>query len=175
MIYYVSSGTLNPTHSHCAGEIISLWEQRLRFVPLMVNIQTDRHANRQHWSDYMNSSASWAKKLGVYSGNSSAELIKCWRIWQAEGRIHNVTMLTSTPREGATLQFICTFRYVFPQIQVRLRRFVWYLNNVKLSPVKRLKINVTEPDLTGTWVSTLAFNPATPEDSGSDDMLLCLY
>jgi len=89
-------------------------------------------------------------------------------MYGTEARIHNVTMLTSSPRDGATLQFVCTFRYVFPQIQVRVRRFVWYLNGVKLNAVhsERLKINVTEPDLHGTWVSTLTFNPASHTDSG---------
>jgi len=79
-------------------------------------------------------------------------------------------MLTpSPPLDGATLQFNCTFRYVFPQIQVRLRRFVWYLNGARLNALdsKRLEIETIEPDLEGTWVSTLAFNPATPKDSGN--------
>ena len=86
-----------------------------------------------------------------------------------ESRIHNVTILTSSPRDGAALQFLCTFRYVFPQIQVRVRRFVWYLNGVKLNAEhsQRLKINVTEPDDTGTWLSTLTFNPASHKDAGN--------
>jgi len=86
----------------------------------------------------------------------------------AESLIHNVMMLTSTPREGAKLQFVCTFRYIFAQRQVRLRRFVWYLNGARLSDVNsdRLEIETVEPDLKGTWVSTLTFNRASAKDSG---------
>ena len=87
----------------------------------------------------------------------------------SEEVLHNVTMVTATPLEGATLAFVCTFRYVFSQVQVRLRSFVWYLNGHRLSPVAsgRIQIDVVEPDVTGTWVSMLTFDPATPKDSGS--------
>lgn len=79
-------------------------------------------------------------------------------------------MVTTIPSDGATLQFVCTFRYIFTQIQVSLRRFVWYLNRSRLSTAvnsRRIMIDMTEPDLTGTWTSTLTFNPAKASDSGN--------
>jgi len=93
----------------------------------------------------------------------------------AEGLLHNLTMLPTSPRDGATLQFNCTFRYVFAQVQIQLRRFVWFLNDMKLSRVTsgRLKINVSQPDLTGTWHSTLTFDPATAKDSGKTLTCTC--
>jgi len=77
-------------------------------------------------------------------------------------------MVTTRPRDGHTLQFLCTFRYVFSQVQARVRSFVWYLNHLRLSPAKsgRLRIEVVDPDLTGTWTSTLTFDPADAKDSG---------
>jgi len=79
-------------------------------------------------------------------------------------------MFPSSPLHGATLQFVCEFRYYVSQIQVRVQRIDWYLNGMKLSRTKseRLKFHVTEPtDRNGIWNSTLTFNPATPKDSGT--------
>ena len=86
-----------------------------------------------------------------------------------ESLVHNLTLLTANPRAGATLQFLCSFRYIFPQVQVRVRHFVWYLNGMRLNPgakARRLQINVVAPDLAGTWTSTLTFDPASAKDSG---------
>jgi len=93
----------------------------------------------------------------------------------AEGVIHNVTLLTSNPRENSTLQFRCVFRYIFSQIQIKLRDFVWYTNGLKLSPVEhgRLRIHIIRPDLTGTWTSILTFDPASAKDSGQSLYIIC--
>ena len=87
----------------------------------------------------------------------------------AERLIHNVTMLTADPaRAGDRLRFGCTFRYVFSGLQVQVHRFVWYLNDLRLTPSRygRITVDVVDPDLTGTWISTLTFDPAYAKDSG---------
>ena len=87
----------------------------------------------------------------------------------AERLIHNVTMSPASPRAGQHLEFRCSFRYVFSQVQVRVRSIVWYLNAMRLSPTEsagRIRIRVVDPDLTGTWISTLTFQPAAVTDSG---------
>jgi len=72
-----------------------------------------------------------------------------------------------TSVEGQRVEVRCSFRVLFARQTTRVYQFRWTLNDLILSPSRR--ISITSPqqaDEHGFWNSTLTFDPVIPSFSG---------